>query len=87
MSASTNATDGVDLSEEYIIDNNFGDVMSESFGDSEANYTNTEAAGISALAQQKPQLRGLRMLWLPAIQVQKAVITRILKPQPLVLCQ
>jgi len=52
VSASTNATDGVDLSEEYIIDNNFGDVMSESFGDCEANYTNTEAAGISALAEQ-----------------------------------
>lgn len=52
VSASTNSTDGVDLSEEYIIDHNFGDVMSESFGDCEANYTNSEATGISTLAEQ-----------------------------------
>lgn len=52
VSASTNTTDGVDLSEEYIVDNNLGDVMSESFGDCEANYTSSEAAGVSALAEQ-----------------------------------
>ncbi len=52
VSKSTNTSDGVDLSEEYIIDNNLGDVMTESFGDCEANYTAAEGAAISALAQQ-----------------------------------
>ena len=52
VSKSTAATDGVDLSELYIIDNNLADVMSESFGDCEANFTNTQAAGIASLAQQ-----------------------------------
>jgi hypothetical protein len=52
VSASTNTTDGVDLSEAYIIDNNFADVMSESFGDCEAHYTSAQAAGIAGLAQQ-----------------------------------
>ena len=52
VSASTNSTDGVDLSEEYIIDNNLADIMSESFGGCEANYTSSEAAAIASLAQQ-----------------------------------
>ncbi len=52
VSRSTATTDGVDLSEAYIIDNNLADVMSESFGSCEANFTSTEAAGISSLAQQ-----------------------------------
>lgn len=52
VSKSTAATDGVDLSELYIIDNNLADVMSESFGDCEANFTSTQAAGIASLAQQ-----------------------------------
>jgi hypothetical protein len=52
VSESTATTDGVDLSEQYIIDNNYADVMSESFGDCEANYTTTQAAGIASLAQQ-----------------------------------
>ncbi len=52
VSQSTATTDGVDLSEVYIIDNNFADVMSESFGDCEANFTSAEAEGISSLAQQ-----------------------------------
>ena len=52
VSKSTNTTDGVDLSEAYIIDNNLADVMSESFGSCEANFTGAEAAGISSLAQQ-----------------------------------
>lgn len=46
VSQSTATTDGVDLSETYIVDNNIADVMSESFGDCEANYTSTEAAGV-----------------------------------------
>ncbi len=52
VSKSTATTDGVDLSETYIIDNNLADVMSESFGDCETNFTSTQAAGISSLAQQ-----------------------------------
>jgi subtilase family serine protease len=52
VSGSTSTTDGVDLSETYIIDNNLADVMSESFGDCEANYTSTQALGIASLAQQ-----------------------------------
>ena len=52
VSPSTTATDGADLSEAYIIDNNLADVMSESFGDCEQNYTSTQASGIESLAQQ-----------------------------------
>jgi subtilase family serine protease len=52
VSASTDATDGADLSELYIIDNDIGDVLTESFGGCEAAVTSTQAAGIEALAQQ-----------------------------------
>ncbi len=52
VSASTNSSDGVDLSEQYIVDNNLADVMTESFGDCEANYTQAQAAQISSLAEQ-----------------------------------
>lgn len=52
VSASTNTTDGVDLSELYIVDHNLADVMTESFGSCEAAHTNSEAAMVSALAEQ-----------------------------------
>lgn len=52
ISKTTNTTDGVDLSEEYIIDKNLGTVMSESFGSCEADYTQAQAAFYSSLAQQ-----------------------------------
>lgn len=52
VSQSTSTTDGVDLSENYIIDNNLADVMSESFGSCEANFTSAEATAASSLAQQ-----------------------------------
>jgi len=52
VSASTNTTDGVDLSEVYIIDNNLGDVMTESFGGCEEGVTASESANISNLAEQ-----------------------------------
>ena len=52
VSQSTATTDGVDLSEAYIVDNNITDVMSESFGNCEANYTSAEATGVESLAQQ-----------------------------------
>jgi hypothetical protein len=52
VSASTNTTDGIDLSEVFIIENNFADVMTESFSGCEAFSTSAEAAGVSALAEQ-----------------------------------
>lgn len=52
VSKTTNTTDGVDLSEQYIIDNDLGDVMTESFGDCETNYSRSAANFYSSLAQQ-----------------------------------
>ena len=52
VSASTNTTDGVDLSELYVIDHNLWGVMTESFGGCEANVTAAEATGISQLAEE-----------------------------------
>jgi hypothetical protein len=52
ISASTNTTDGVDLSELYIVDNNLGDVMTESFGSCEGFASSAEAQGLSTLAEQ-----------------------------------
>jgi Pro-kumamolisin, activation domain/Bacterial Ig-like domain (group 3) len=51
VSASTNTTDGVDLSELYIIDNNLADVMTESFSTCELEGS-AEAQAISTLAEQ-----------------------------------
>ncbi len=52
VSASTNTSDGTDLSEIYIIENNLADVMTESFGGCEAASTSAQAAGVSMLAEQ-----------------------------------
>lgn len=52
VSASTNTTDGIDLSEVYIIENNLAEVMTESFGGCEALSTSTQAIGASSLAEQ-----------------------------------
>jgi subtilase family serine protease len=52
VSGSTNTTDGIDLSELYIIENNLGAIMTESFGICEANVTPGDAQGISLLAEQ-----------------------------------
>jgi hypothetical protein len=52
VSASTNTTDGVDLSELYIVDNNLAPIMTESFGGCEAGLTTAEADGIAAMAEQ-----------------------------------
>ena len=52
VSKSTNASDGVDLSEEYIVNSNFADVMTESFGTCEAYFTQAQANFYSSLAQQ-----------------------------------
>lgn len=52
ISASTNTTDGVDLSEVYLIDNNFADIMTESFSSCEAVRTDAEITAQGALAEQ-----------------------------------
>jgi hypothetical protein len=52
VSASTNSTDGIFLSEAYIIDNNLAPVMTLSFGGCEAAITTAQAQGISAVAEQ-----------------------------------
>ena len=52
LSASTTTTDGVDLSELYIIDNNVAAVMTESFGSCETFASPAEARGLSMLAEQ-----------------------------------
>jgi len=52
VSGSTNTTDGIDLSELYIIENNLGAIMTESFGTCEAHATSADAQGISLLAEQ-----------------------------------
>ena len=52
VSASTNTTDGIDLSELYIVDNNLADVMTESFGTCEYYATDSQVTGVNALAEQ-----------------------------------
>ncbi len=52
ISATTNTADGVELSERHIIDNNLGDVMTESFGGCEEGATAADGAEISNLAEQ-----------------------------------
>ncbi len=52
VSQTTNTTDGADLSEAYIVDNNLGNVMTESFGSCEASFTSAQEAAISSLAEQ-----------------------------------
>ena len=52
VSAGTNATDGIFLSESYIIDNNLAPVMTESFGGCESGVPDAEAQAVSAMAEQ-----------------------------------
>jgi subtilase family serine protease len=52
VSGSTNTTDGIDLSEFYIIENNLGAIMTKSFGICEAAVTSADAQGISLLTEQ-----------------------------------
>jgi subtilase family serine protease len=52
VSATTNTADGIDLSEIYIIENNFADVMTESFSACELYATDSQLAGASAMAEQ-----------------------------------
>jgi Pro-kumamolisin, activation domain/Bacterial Ig-like domain (group 3) len=52
VAASTNTTDGVDLSKLHIVENNLADVMTESFGTCEAAHTSAELAAISFVNEQ-----------------------------------
>ncbi|HVR26134.1 MAG TPA: protease pro-enzyme activation domain-containing protein [Candidatus Polarisedimenticolia bacterium] len=52
VSATTNSTDGVDLSEVYIVENNFADVMTESFSSCELLATDAQLAFSNGLAEQ-----------------------------------
>jgi hypothetical protein len=52
VSGTTNTTDGIDLSELYIIENNLGAIMTESFGICETAVTKADSQGISLLAEQ-----------------------------------
>ena len=52
VSGSTNTTDGIDLSELYIVENNLADIMTESFGTCEYFATDARLAGINAVAEQ-----------------------------------
>lgn len=52
VSGSTNTTDGIDLSELYIVENNSFDIMTESFGMCDYLATDSEVAFTSAMAEQ-----------------------------------
>ncbi len=52
VSASTDTTDGIDLSEVYIVENNFADIMTESFSSCELYATDTQLAFSYGLAEQ-----------------------------------
>jgi hypothetical protein len=52
VSASTDTTAGIDLSELYIIENNLANVMTESFGGCEAFAGDSQVAGIANMAEQ-----------------------------------
>ena len=52
VSATTNTSDGVDLSEAYIIENNLADIMTESFNACELFATDAQLAGQTTLAEQ-----------------------------------
>lgn len=52
VSATTNTSDGVDLSEAYIVENNLADIMTESFNACELFATDAQLAGQSAMAEQ-----------------------------------
>jgi subtilase family serine protease len=52
VSKSTSSSDGIILSEQYIVNNNLADVMTMSFGSCEASYSSGTANALSAIAQQ-----------------------------------
>ncbi len=52
VSATTNTTDGIDLSEVFIVENNFTDIMTESFGSCELYATDAQLAFTYGIAEQ-----------------------------------
>jgi hypothetical protein len=52
VSATTNTTDGIDLSETYIVENNLADVMTESFSSCELYAGDTQLAFSYGMAEQ-----------------------------------
>jgi hypothetical protein len=52
VSATTNTTDGIDLSELFIVDNNLADIMTESFNSCELYATDAQLAFSYGLAEQ-----------------------------------
>ncbi len=52
VSASTDTTDGVDLSELYIVENNLANVMTESYGSCEANAGDSYVSFVLQMAEQ-----------------------------------
>src|SRR6202041_3835111 len=52
VSATTNTTDGIDLSETYIVENNLADVMTESFSSCELYASDTQLAFSNGMAEQ-----------------------------------
>ena len=52
VSASTDTTDGIDLSEAYIVENNLANIMTESFGGCEAFSGDAQFTGTALLAEQ-----------------------------------
>jgi subtilase family serine protease len=52
VSASTNTTDGIDLSETYIVENNVADIMTESFSSCELYASDAQLAFSLGMAEQ-----------------------------------
>jgi subtilase family serine protease len=52
VSATTNTTDGIDLSETYIVENNYSDIMTESFSSCELYASDTQLAFSYGMAEQ-----------------------------------
>jgi subtilase family serine protease len=52
VSATTNTTDGIDLSETYIVENNYSDIMTESFSSCELYAANAQLAFSYGMAEQ-----------------------------------
>ncbi|MGB6476713.1 MAG: protease pro-enzyme activation domain-containing protein [Candidatus Sulfotelmatobacter sp.] len=52
VSATTNTTDGIDLSETYIVENNLADIMTESFSNCELYATDAQLAFSYGMAEQ-----------------------------------
>jgi hypothetical protein len=52
VSATTNTTDGIDLSETYIVENNYSDIMTESFSSCELYASDAQLAFSYGMAEQ-----------------------------------